>query len=74
MAAEPFTDQALCNTTHRRFLFERDLGLDYGVQSGVQLFIWQVNAGAAVIFPHEVNAFLLIQLQPLFWVGRFKGS
>jgi hypothetical protein len=32
-----------------------------------------VNAGAAVIFPYEVNAFLLIQLQPLFRVGRFKG-
>jgi hypothetical protein len=73
MAVEPFADQALCNTTHRRFLFECDLGLDYGVQSGVQLFIRQVNADAAVIFPNEVNAFLLIQLQPLFRVGCFKG-
>jgi len=30
------------------------------------------NAGAAVIFPHEVNAFLLIQLRPLFRVGASR--
>jgi hypothetical protein len=67
MAVEPFADQALRDTTRRRFISERDLGLDDGVQSGVQLFIRQANAGAAVI------ALLLIQLQPLFRVGRFKG-
>ena len=73
MAVEPFADQALCDTTRRRFISERDLGLDDSVQSGVQLFIRQANAGAAVIVPHEVNALLFIQLQPLFRVGRFKG-
>ena len=73
MAVEPFADQALRDTTRRRFLSERDLGLDDGVQSGVKLFIRQANAGAAVIVPHEFNTLVLIQLQPFFRVGRFKG-
>ena len=47
MAVEPFADQALRDTTRGRFISKRDLGLDDGVQSGVQLFIRQVNAGAA---------------------------
>jgi hypothetical protein len=46
MAVEPFADQALRDATHRRFISERDLGLDDGVQSGVQLFIRQADAGA----------------------------
>jgi hypothetical protein len=47
MAVEPFADQALRDTARRRFISKRDLGLDDGVQSGVQLFIRQANAGAA---------------------------
>jgi hypothetical protein len=38
MAVEPFADEALRDATRRRFISERDLGLDDGVQSGVQLF------------------------------------
>jgi hypothetical protein len=50
MAVEPFVDQALRDSTRQRFISERDLGLDDDdVQSGVQLFIRQADAGAAVI-------------------------
>jgi hypothetical protein len=49
MAVEPFADQALRDATRRRFISERDLGLDDGVQSGMHLFIRQADTGAVVI-------------------------
>jgi hypothetical protein len=74
MAVEPFADQALHDATRRRFISERDLGLDDCVQSGVQLFIRQADAGAAVIVPHEFNTLVLIQLQPFFPGRALQGD
>ena len=53
MPIETFVHEALRGATRRRFISER---LDNRVQRGVHLFIRQVNAGVAVIVPHEVCA------------------
>jgi len=71
--AQPFVERcangALRRAARRRFVSERDLGLDDRVQRGVQRYVRHANTRAAVIIPRKVNALLLTQRR----VGRLKG-
>ena len=65
--------EALCRVLHRYVVSESDLVLDHDVQHCVQFFIREPDTRPAMIVQRKTNALCLIDSEPLFGLGYFKG-